>query len=95
MELLLYAAALATGGAEIYEFAAQNPIIYVLVAWVALLGAAKLLRLERHGFELKPYSLVYKNHGVQHYLVRMLGRTRRGVRIFADVSVVSGFAMIR
>ena len=94
MELLLYAAALATGGAEIYEFAAQNPIIYVLVAWVALLGAAKLLRLERHGFELKPYSLVYKNHGVQHYLVRMLGRTRRGVRIFADVSVVSGFAMM-
>ena len=94
MELSLYAAVLALGGAELYEVVAENPIIYVLVAWVALLGAAKLLRLENHGFELKAYSLVYKNRGVQEYLVRMLGRTRRGVRIFADVSVVSGFAMM-
>ena len=94
MELSLYAAVLALGGAELYEVVAENPIIYVLIAWVALLGAAKLLRLEGHGFELKAYSLVYKNHGVQEYLVRMLGRTRRGVRIFADVSVVSGFAMM-
>ena len=94
MELSLYAAVLALGGAELYEVVAENPIIYVLVAWVALLGAAKLLRLENHGFELKAYSLVYKNRGVQEYLVRMLGRTRRGVRIFADVSVVSGFTMM-
>ena len=94
MELSLYAAVLALGGAELYEVVAENPIIYVLIAWVALLGAAKLLRLENHGFELKAYSLVYKNRGVQEYLVRMLGRTRRGVRIFADVSVVSGFAMM-
>lgn len=94
MELSLYAAVLALGGAELYEVVSENPIIYVLIAWVALLGAAKLLRLENHGFELKAYSLVYKNRGVQEYLVRMLGRTRRGVRIFADVSVVSGFAMM-
>lgn len=76
------------------EILAENPIIYVLIGWVAVLGAAKLLRLERRGVELKPYSLVYKNHGVQEYLSRMLGRTRRAVRVFADASVVSGFAMM-
>lgn len=76
------------------EILAENPIIYVLIGWVAVLGAAKLLRLENRGFELKPYSLVYKNHGVQEYLSRALGRTRRAVRVFADASVVSGFAMM-
>ena len=72
----------------------QNAIIYVLLAWVAILGAAKALKLERRGVELKFYSLVYKNAGVQDVLVRLLGRTRRGVSIFANVSVVAGFAMM-
>lgn len=72
----------------------DNAIIYVLVAWVIILIAAKALRLESRGVDLTFYSLVYKNRGVQSVLVRMLGRTRRGVRIFADVSVVAGFAMM-
>ena len=72
----------------------QNAIIYVLLAWVAILGAAKALKLERRGVELKFYSLVYKNAGVQDVLVRLLGRTRRGVSVFANVSVVAGFAMM-
>lgn len=71
-----------------------DAILYVLVAWVAILVTAKALRLENRGVDLKFYSLVYKNQGVQSVLVRMLGRTRRGVRIFADVSVVAGFAMM-
>lgn len=72
----------------------DNAIIYVLAAWVIILFTAKLLRLERRGVDLKFYSLVYKNRGVQSVLVRVLGRTRRGVRILADVSVVAGFAMM-
>ena len=76
------------------DFITQNAIIYVLVGWVAVLGAAKALRLDRRGFELKAYSLVYKNHRVQSVLSAVLGRTRRGVRVFADVSVVAGFAMM-
>jgi membrane-associated protease RseP (regulator of RpoE activity) len=76
------------------DILSQNPIIYVLLAWVAVLGTAKALKLERRGVELKFYSLVYKNPGVQDVLVRILGRTRRGIRVFADVSVVAGFLMM-
>lgn len=72
----------------------DNPIIYVLLAWVVVLGTAKALKLDRRGVDLKFYSLVYRNTGVQDVLVRILGRTRRGIRIFADVSVVAGFLMM-
>lgn len=70
------------------------PIMYMLLAWAAILGTAKALRLDRRGMDLTPYSLVYKNPGVQDVLVRILGRTRRGIRVFADVSVVAGFLMM-
>ena len=66
----------------------------MLIAWVVILGAAKVLKLEKHGFELKIYSLVYKNQQVQSVLIKILGRTRRGIRVFADVSVVAGFLMM-
>jgi len=76
------------------DFITQNSIIYVLIAWVVILGVAKGLKLEKHGFELKIYSLVYKNQQVQSALTRVLGRTRRGIKIFANVSVVAGFLMM-
>lgn len=78
----------------VLDFIAENPIIYVLIAWVVILATAKGLRLERYGVELKIYSLVYKNRGVQTLLTRMLSRTRRGIAIFADLSVVAGFGMM-
>jgi membrane-associated protease RseP (regulator of RpoE activity) len=61
---------------------------------VIILGVAKGLKLEKHGFELKIYSLVYKNQQVQSALTKVLGRTRRGIKVFADVSVVAGFLMM-
>ncbi|MBM3905984.1 MAG: PDZ domain-containing protein [Thaumarchaeota archaeon] len=64
------------------------------MAWVIILGVTKALKLERYGFEIKPYSLVYKNTQVQVALTKMLGRTRRGIRVFADVSVIAGFIMM-
>ena len=73
---------------------ADNAIIYVLIAWGVILAAAKGLRLQTRGFDVKPYSLTYKNASVQSVLDRMLGRTRRSVRVFADVSVVAGFGMM-
>ncbi|MCV0399533.1 MAG: site-2 protease family protein [Nitrosarchaeum sp.] len=76
------------------DFITDNAIIYVLIAWVVILVTAKALRLEKYGFELKSYSLVYKNQQVQPVLTRLLGRTRRGIRVFADVSVVAGFIMM-
>ncbi|MGI0056599.1 MAG: site-2 protease family protein [Nitrosarchaeum sp.] len=66
----------------------------MLIAWVVILGIAKGLKLEKHGFELKIYSLVYKNQQVQSTLTKILGRTRRGIKIFANVSVVAGFLMM-
>ena len=76
------------------DFITQNSIIYVLIAWVIVVIVAKGLRLEKHGFEIKAYSLTYKNKQVNSVLIKILSRTRRGIRIFADVSVVSGFIMM-
>ena len=76
------------------DFLTDNAIIYVLIAWVVILIAAKFLKLEKHGFELKAYSLTYKNTQVQSVLSKILTRTRRGIRVFADVSVVAGFLMM-
>ncbi len=64
------------------------------MAWVVIVVVAKALKLERYGFEIKAYSLVYKNKQVNSVLVKLLSRTRRGIRVFADVSVISGFLMM-
>ena len=64
------------------------------MGWVVVFLVAKGLKLENRGFEIKPYSLTYKNYGVQSALTKMLGRTRRGIRVFADVSVIAGFLMM-
>jgi len=72
----------------------DNAIIYVLIAWVVILAIAKSLKLEKHGFTIKAYSLTYKNTQVQSMLSKMLTRTKRGIRVFADVSVVAGFLMM-
>lgn len=76
------------------DFITQNSIIYVLIAWVVIVVVAKAMRLDRHGFSITPYSLTYKNASVNSVLIRMLGRTKRGIRVFADVSVVAGFLMM-
>ena len=72
----------------------DNAIIYVLIAWVVIFVTAKTLKLERFGFTIKPYSLTYKNYKVQSALSKMLTRTKRGIRVFADVSVIAGFLMM-
>lgn len=64
------------------------------MAWVVIVVIAKGLKLDKHGFEIKAYSLVYKNKQVQTILTKVLSRTRRGIRIFADVSVGAGFIMM-
>ena len=76
------------------DFITNNAIIYVLIVWVGIIVAAKALKLQNHGFEIKPYSLVYKNTQVYDILIRILGRTKRGIRVLADVSVVAGFLMM-
>ena len=76
------------------DFITENAIIYVLIGWVIIFLVAKGLKLQNHGFEIKPYSLTYKNYEVQSTLTKMLGRTRRGIRVFADVSVIAGFLMM-
>ena len=76
------------------DFITQNAIIYVLIAWVIIFVTAKGLKLQKYGVEIKAYSLVYKNKQVNSVLIRVLSRTRRGIRVFADVSVIAGFLMM-
>ena len=66
----------------------------MLIAWAIILGIAKGLKLENRGFSLTAYSLTYRNEQVQDVLTRLLNRTRRGIRVFADVSVIAGFMMM-
>ncbi len=76
------------------DFLTDNAIVYVLVAWGIMLVAAKGLRLQNRGFDVKPYGITYRNSGVQAVLDSVLARSRRWVRVFADASVVAGFAMM-
>jgi membrane-associated protease RseP (regulator of RpoE activity) len=62
--------------------------------WVAVVIIAKALKLEKYGFEIKAYSLVYKNKQVNSVLIKILSRTKRGIRVFADTSVIAGFIMM-
>ena len=64
------------------------------MAWVVIVVVAKGLKLERFGFKITPYSLTYKNKQVNSLLIKVLARTRRGIRVFADVSVIAGFIMM-
>ena len=64
------------------------------MAWVVIIVIAKALKLEKYGFELKAYSLVYKNKSVNDVLIKILGRTERGIKVFANISVIAGFLMM-
>ena len=64
------------------------------MAWVIIIVIAKALKLEKYGFELKAYSLVYKNKSVNEILIKILERTKRSIKIFADLSVIAGFIMM-
>ncbi|MGI0102445.1 MAG: site-2 protease family protein [Nitrosotalea sp.] len=75
-------------------FLQQNSIIYVLIAWCIVFAIAKVSKLDKRGFEVKPYSITYKNQNVQLLLTRLLGRTERATRIFSNASVVLGFIMM-
>ncbi len=66
----------------------------MLIAWVIIFVTAKGLKLQKYGVEIKVYSLVYKNKGVNSVFIKILSRTRRGIRVFADVSIIAGFLMM-
>lgn len=77
-----------------FEFFDQNASVFMLlVAWIMILAGAKALRLERRGFEIKPFMLMYKNHNISGTLDRMLSN-RTAVKIFADVGVIGGALMM-
>jgi len=68
-------------------------IIMLIVAWLVILAGAKALRLDKRGFEIKPFMLVYKNHNVAATLDKMLAN-RNAVRIFSDVGIIGGALMM-
>lgn len=75
-------------------FGDNTSIVALLLAWVIIIASAKALRLEKRGFEIKPFMLTYKNHGVSSTLDRLLAINRSAVRAFADVSIVAGAIMM-
>ena len=77
---------------QIYE--KYEPIIYVLIAWAVIFTSAKVLKLEKYGVEIKPYSLVYKNKGVNEVLIKILAKTKPVISAYANVSVIAGFIMM-
>jgi membrane-associated protease RseP (regulator of RpoE activity) len=77
-----------------FDFLSHNSIIYVLIAWVIVFAIAKVSKLDKHGFEIKPYSLTYKNQNVQLALTRILNKTQRATKVFSNTSVVLGFIMM-
>ncbi|GBC74200.1 MULTISPECIES: site-2 protease family protein [Candidatus Nitrosocaldus] len=75
-------------------FGDNTSIVALLLAWVIIIASAKALRLEKRGFEIKPFMLTYKNHAVSSTLDRLLAINRSAVRAFADVSIVAGAIMM-
>ncbi len=69
-------------------------IFLLLLAWIIGLVIAKALRLERRGFELKPFMIMYKNHNVESTLDKILSISRSGVKMFSNIGVVSGILMM-
>ena len=65
-----------------------------MIVWVIVFVVAKVSKLDKHGFEIKPYSLVYKNQKVQVVLTRILGRTQKLTRLFSNTRVIAGFIMM-
>jgi membrane-associated protease RseP (regulator of RpoE activity) len=68
-------------------------ILMLIIAWFLILGGAKALRLDKRGFEIKPFMLIYKNHNVTVALDKMAS-WRRSVKAFADLGIVAGAAMM-
>ncbi|MEM0364752.1 MAG: site-2 protease family protein [Candidatus Nitrosocaldus sp.] len=75
-------------------FGDNTSIVALLIAWIIIIASAKALRLEKRGFEIKPFMLTYKNHGVSSTLDRLLAINRSVVKVFADVSIVAGAIMM-
>ncbi len=69
-------------------------IVALLIAWVAIIGTAKALRLEKRGFEIKPFMLTYKNHSVSSMLDRIVSINRGAASIFSNISIVAGAVMM-
>ncbi|MCY3854500.1 MAG: site-2 protease family protein [Thaumarchaeota archaeon] len=76
------------------ELLTENSIIYVLAIWIVAVIIAKALKLDKHGFEIKLYSIVYKNYNVQSIFAKILAKTRTVVNVFANISIVSGVIMV-
>lgn len=72
----------------------NSSIIMLLIAWMAILIIAKALRLDKRGFELKPFMIMYKNHNIEHTLDKIVSISRRGVKIFSNIGVVGGAFMM-
>ncbi len=69
-------------------------IVALLTVWMLALIIAKALRLEKRGFELKPFMILYKNYNVSSTLDKIVSISKGGVKIFSNIGVVGGAIMM-
>ena len=72
----------------------NSSIFMLLIAWMVILIAAKALKLDKRGFELKPFMIMYKNHNVEQTLDKIVSMSRSAVKIFSNIGVVGGAFMM-
>jgi len=69
-------------------------IIAFVTFWVAICLLGRVLKLEDHGFEVKPFFLIYKTKRINSFLDYVSQRFRSSVKIFSNISIVLCFGMI-
>lgn len=72
----------------------NTSMIMLLIVWTIALAIAKILKLDKRGFELKPFMIMYKNHNVSNTLDKIVSISKSGVKLFSNIGVVAGIFMM-
>ncbi|MEM2966109.1 MAG: site-2 protease family protein, partial [Candidatus Nitrosocaldaceae archaeon] len=72
----------------------NTSMIMLLIVWTIALVIAKVLKLDKRGFELKPFMIMYKNHNVSNTLDKIVSISKSGVKLFSNIGVVAGIFMM-
>ncbi len=66
----------------------------ILAGWVAFYFLAKYLKLDRHGFEVRPYYVMFKSTILNDILLRIGGWHPGFWRILGNMAIVSFFGQV-
>lgn len=79
----------------VFEVLGNNAsIVMLFIIWIIALVIAKALRLDKRGFELKPFIITYKNYNVSNTLDKIVSISNRGIRIFSNIGIFAAAIMM-